>query len=123
MMAVPQRRRSEPDVPRPVARAAQKAQAELLGNRAEAGKNFINEAAALEQADELLAEEGRKAAENEAARAPGDARRGNDDPRGAERHVPSAFAADRSLAQRSAAHRSRPDRNQARVLLQGGARF
>src|SRR5262249_34575543 len=33
----------------------QKAQAELLGNRVEAGKNFINEAAALEQADELLA--------------------------------------------------------------------
>ena len=36
----------------------QKAQAELLGNRVEAGKNFINEAAALEQADELLAQEG-----------------------------------------------------------------
>jgi Domain of unknown function (DUF4139)/N-terminal domain of unknown function (DUF4140) len=32
-----------------------RAQAELIGNRAEAGQNFINEAAALEQADELLA--------------------------------------------------------------------
>ena len=33
----------------------QKAQQEMIGNRAEAGKAFINEAAALEQADELLA--------------------------------------------------------------------
>ena len=32
-----------------------KAQQELIGNRAEAGKAFINEAAALEQAEELLA--------------------------------------------------------------------
>ncbi len=33
----------------------QRAQQELIGNRAEAGKAFINEAAALEQADDLLA--------------------------------------------------------------------
>ena len=48
----------EHDVPRPVARAAKKGAAELIGNRAEAGKAFINEAAALEQADELLGKEG-----------------------------------------------------------------
>jgi uncharacterized protein (TIGR02231 family) len=41
-----------------------KAQQELIGNRAEAGKAFINEAAALEQADELLARKDDKA-ENE----------------------------------------------------------
>ena len=45
----------------------QKAQQELIGNRAEAGKAFINEAAALEQADELLARKDDKA-ENEDAR-------------------------------------------------------
>ena len=43
-----------------------KAQAELLGNRAEAGQNFINEAAALEQADELLAKKDDKAEDQEA---------------------------------------------------------
>jgi uncharacterized protein (TIGR02231 family) len=47
----------------------QKAQAELLGNRVEAGKNFINEAAALEQTDELLARKDEKA-ENQAPEKP-----------------------------------------------------
>jgi Domain of unknown function (DUF4139)/N-terminal domain of unknown function (DUF4140) len=42
----------------------QKAQVELLGNRVEAGKNFINEAAALEQADELLAKKDDSKVEN-----------------------------------------------------------
>jgi hypothetical protein len=42
-----------------------KAQDELIGNRDEAGKNFINEAAALEQADELLARKDDKAGTNE----------------------------------------------------------
>jgi Domain of unknown function (DUF4139)/N-terminal domain of unknown function (DUF4140) len=37
-----------------------KAQLELIGNRAEAGKAFINEAAALEQAEELLARKDEK---------------------------------------------------------------
>jgi hypothetical protein len=46
-----------------------KAQAELLGNRVEAGKNFINEAAALEQSDELLARKDEKA-ENQAPEKP-----------------------------------------------------
>src|SRR5262245_54138074 len=41
-----------------------KAQQELIGNRTESGKAFINEAAALEQADELLARKEEKA-ENE----------------------------------------------------------
>src|SRR5262249_29819057 len=39
----------------------QKAQQELIGNRTESGKAFINEAAALEQADELLARKEDKA--------------------------------------------------------------
>jgi uncharacterized protein (TIGR02231 family) len=47
----------------------QKAQIELLGNRNETGKAFINEAAALEQADELLARKD-DAADNEDAQAP-----------------------------------------------------
>jgi hypothetical protein len=38
----------------------QKAQQELIGNRVETGKAFINEAAALEQADELLAKKDEK---------------------------------------------------------------
>src|SRR5262249_10941495 len=38
----------------------QKAQVERFGNRVEAGKNFINEAAALEQTDELLAKNDEK---------------------------------------------------------------
>jgi uncharacterized protein (TIGR02231 family) len=46
-----------------------KAQAELLGNRGEASKNFINEAAALEQADELLAKKDEKAENQEPVRA------------------------------------------------------
>jgi hypothetical protein len=47
----------------------QKAQIELLGNRNDTGKAFINEAAALEQADELLARKD-DAADNEDAQAP-----------------------------------------------------
>jgi hypothetical protein len=47
----------------------QRAQAELLGNRVEAGKNFINEAAALEQADELLAKKDEKGENQEPDRA------------------------------------------------------
>jgi len=46
-----------------------KAQQELIGNRAEAGKAFINEAAALEQADELLARKDDKGADNDAEKA------------------------------------------------------
>ena len=46
-----------------------KAQAELIGNRAEAGQNFINEAAALEQADELLAKKDDKAEDQKPDRA------------------------------------------------------
>ena len=50
------RRRRQPDVFRDQSRELRKkAQEELIGNRAEAGKAFINEAAALEQAEELLA--------------------------------------------------------------------
>jgi hypothetical protein len=41
----------------------QKAQLELIGNRVEAGKAFINEAAALEQAAELLAKKDEKGGE------------------------------------------------------------
>ena len=44
----------------------QKAQQELLGNRTEAGKAFINEAAALEQTDELLARKDDNADKEEA---------------------------------------------------------
>ncbi len=47
----------------------QKAQIELLGNRNETGKAFINEAAALEQADELLARKD-DAADKEEAQMP-----------------------------------------------------
>jgi len=43
----------------------QKAQQELIGNRVEAGKAFINEAAALEQADELLARKDDKGGSDE----------------------------------------------------------
>jgi len=50
----------------------QKAQTELIGNRVEAGKNFINEAAALEQADELLARKDGKAEDAEQASTPAD---------------------------------------------------
>jgi hypothetical protein len=46
----------------------QKAQAELIGNRVENGKAFINEAAALEQAAELLAKKDDKAGEAEAGK-------------------------------------------------------
>jgi Domain of unknown function (DUF4139)/N-terminal domain of unknown function (DUF4140) len=41
-----------------------KAQEELIGNRAEAGKAFINEAAAIEQAQELLARKDEKEADD-----------------------------------------------------------
>jgi hypothetical protein len=44
----------------------EKAQQELIGNRVEAGKNFINEAAALEQAQELLAKKDEKGGEAQA---------------------------------------------------------
>jgi hypothetical protein len=44
----------------------QQAQQELLGNRTEAGKAFINEAAALEQTDELLARKDDNADKEEA---------------------------------------------------------
>ena len=47
----------------------QKAQQELLGNRTESGKAFINEAAALEQTDELLARKDDNL-DDEAAQAP-----------------------------------------------------
>ncbi len=49
-----------------------KAQNELMGNRVEEGKNFINEAAALEQADELLAAKDDKSEKEEKAGAPAD---------------------------------------------------
>ena len=53
-----------------------KAKQEMIGNRAEAGKAFINEAAALEQADELLAGKDEKV-EDQDAKKPG-AHRGRD---------------------------------------------
>ena len=49
----------------------QKAQAEIIGNRALEGQNFINEAAALEQADELLAKKDDKPGDQDADRAGG----------------------------------------------------
>jgi hypothetical protein len=50
----------------------QKAQQELIGNRIDAGREFINAAAALEQADELLAKKDDKAGneDTKVARAP-----------------------------------------------------
>ncbi len=50
----------------------EKAQKELIGNRFDAGKNFINEAAALEQAVELLARKDAKAEDAERASAQAD---------------------------------------------------
>ena len=49
------RRGRRPNVSRPVARAAQKAQRRTDRQSGGGGQGFINEAAALEQADELLA--------------------------------------------------------------------
>ena len=75
-----------------------KAQQELIGNRVEAGKAFINEAAALEQAEELLARKDDKEVRAEADEPDGAARRDRR-ARRAERHLSPPVTAHGSLAQ------------------------